>query len=119
MLFLVSDLASFPLSTDEMVTVLSNLLENALEVCVQDGGAQKKSIRVKLLMEPVLATISVQNTSLPVVISHEGEVISTKEKQTEHGYGLKTCKKILLRSDFDFAVQYKNGWFQFTAIKAL
>lgn len=119
MQFLVSDLASFPLSTDEMVTVLANLLDNALEACLRDRGTQKKSIRVKLLMEPALATLSVQNTSMPVVISHKGEVATTKEKQSEHGYGLRTCKKILQRSGFEFAVQYKEGWFQFTAIKAL
>lgn len=119
MQFLVSDLSGFPLSTDEMVTTLANLLDNAIEACLRDSSKQKKSIRVKLLVEPALATISVQNTSLPVVISHEGDMSTTKSNQSEHGYGLKTCKKILQRSGFDFAMQYKDGWFQFTAIKAL
>lgn len=117
--FLVNDLSSFPLSTDEMVTVLANLMDNALEACVRDTSPQRKGIRVKLLMEPSLATLSVQNTSLPVMVSHAGEVSTTKEKKSEHGYGLKTCKKILQRCGFDFATQYKDGWFQFTAIKAL
>lgn len=119
MQFLVSDLSAFPLSADEMVTVLANLLDNALEACTRDGATQKKSIRVKLLMEPSLATLSVQNTSLPVAVSQTGQVPSSKENQAEHGYGLTNCKKILQRSGFDFAVQYKDGWFQFTAIQAL
>ena len=119
MQFLVSDLSSFPLSTDEMVTILANLLDNALEACVRDISQQKKSIRVKLLMEPSLATLSVQNTSLPVTITHEGEIVTTKLKKSEHGYGLKTCRKILQQCGFEFAAQYKDGWFQFTAIKAL
>lgn len=119
MQFLVSDLSSFPLTTDEMVTVLANLLDNALEACVRDSSTQKRSIRVKLLMESALATLSVQNTSLPVIISQNGDVSTSKQKQSEHGYGLRNCKKILRRSGFNFAVRYKDGWFQFTAIKAL
>lgn len=119
MQFLVSDLSGFPLSTDEMVTTLANLLDNALEACTRDCSTQRKSIRVKLLMEPALATLSVQNTSLPVTITREGDVSTTKAQPSEHGYGLKICKKILQRSGFDFAMQYKDGWFQFTAIKAL
>lgn len=119
MQFLVSDLSTFPLSPDEMVTTLANLLDNALEACMRDSSTQKKSVRVKLLMEPALATLSVQNTSLPVMITQTGEVSTTKDRQSEHGYGLRSCKKILQQSGFDFAVQYKDGWFQFTAIKAL
>lgn len=121
--FMVNDLSGFPLSADEMVTVLSNLLDNALEACGRYKAVRNHpmngSIRVKLLMEPALATMSVQNTSVPVTISAEYEIETTKKNCSEHGFGLRNCKKILKHSGFDYAVRYQDGWFQFTAVKAL
>lgn len=123
MQFLLSDLSTFPLTGDELVTVLSNLLDNALEACQKirtEGSIHGTlSIRVKLLMEDALATISVKNTSAPVTVDADGEVETTKKAKNLHGFGLKTCQKILKRSGFDFVVHYQNGWFQFTAMKAL
>lgn len=116
MLFIINDLAKFPLTSDELVTVLSNLLDNALDACLFYPKQKKRIIKVKLLLESNFAMISVINTSLPVNIC-DNDVATSKVNNVEHGYGLKNVKSILYKNDFDLAMHYEDGWFQFTAIK--
>lgn len=118
MQFLINDLSGFPLSTDELVTVLANLLDNALESCLRCSGQETKTIKVKLLLEPALSTISVKNSSLPIDIS-ASDLPTSKPDPDGHGFGLKNVKGILTKNDFDFAISCEAGWFQFTAIKVL
>lgn len=118
MQFIINDLSGFPLSTDELVTALSNLLDNALEACRLYPAEEKRIIKVKLLLEPMLATISVLNTSRPVCLSGD-DIATTKANRGEHGFGLKNIKQIFKKNDFDFAISWEEGWFQYTAIKVL
>lgn len=118
MQFIINDLSAFPLSTDELVTALSNLLDNALEACRHCSAEEKKIIKIKLLHEPTLATISVLNTSLPVCVLGD-DIPTTKKNSEEHGFGLRNIKQILQKNDFDFAICCEDGWFQFTAMKVL
>lgn len=118
MQFLINDLSGFPLSTDELVTVLANLLDNALEACLRCPDQETKTIKVKLLLEPALVTISVKNSSLPVDISAD-DLATAKVDPVGHGFGLKNVKQILAKNEFDVAISYEAGWFQFTAMKVL
>lgn len=118
MQFIINDLSAFPLSTDKLAMVLANLLDNALEACQHCSIEEKKIIKIKLLLEPTLAMISVLNTSLPVSVSGD-DIATTKENSEQHGFGLKNIKQILQKNDFDFAIRCENGWFQFTTMKVL
>ena len=117
MQFQIGDLSRFPLTSDELVTVISNLLDNAIEASAKCEG--KREIRIKLLLEPALATLAVQNTSLPVVLSPAGEVSTSKINSKNHGFGLRNSKKILEKSGFTTAIRYENGSFLVAAIKAM
>lgn len=44
MQFIINDLSAFPLSTDELVTALSNLLDNALEACRHCSEAESVNL---------------------------------------------------------------------------
>ena len=58
--------------------------------------------------------ISILNTSQPVTIIH-GEIPTTKQDATEHGYGLQAVKYILNQLDAEYTFAYNSGWFQFVA----
>lgn len=118
MQFLINDLSGFPLSADELVMVLANLLDNALEACLRCSGQETRTIKVKLLLEPALATVSVKNSSLPIDVT-AADLATEKVDSDGHGYGLKNVKQILTKNDFDYAVFCEAGWFQFTAMKVL
>lgn len=107
----VNDLSSVAIKTNELVVLLSNLLDNAIEACLK--LEQNREIVCSILKEECIY-ISVRNTSAPVEILH-GEIPTTKQETTEHGYGLQAVKYILNRLKAEYTFAYRDGWFQFVA----
>ena len=111
MQFRVNDLSHIWLSASELVVLLSNLLDNAIEACrkLPDG----RYIDCTLLHQENLF-LSIRNTTQPVNITEHG-ITTTKEPAGEHGYGLAGVCRVLDRRRAEYIYDYKNGWFQFTA----
>lgn len=107
----VNDLSAVAIKTNELVVLLSNLLDNAIEACLKFDG--DKEIVCSILKEDSIY-ISIRNTSDPVTIVH-GEIHTTKQNAAEHGYGLPAVKYILKQLDAEYTFDYHNGWFQFVA----
>lgn len=107
----VNDLSAVAIKTNELVVLLSNLLDNAIEACLKFDG--DKEIVCSILKEDSIY-ISIRNTSAPVTIIH-GEISTTKQDSTEHGYGLPAVKYILSQLEAEYTFTYNNGWFQFVA----
>ena len=113
--FSVNDLADFKMPAGDSVVLLSNLLENALEACMKVERAPRIEVQFILNAEDKEVFLSIRNTSLPVTIT-QGQIKSTKQSVCEHGYGLKNVQEILCKYDAEFAFEYKEGWFQFSAL---
>lgn len=107
----VNDLSAVTIKTNELVVLLSNLLDNAIEACLKFDG--DKEIVCSILKEDSIY-ISIRNTSDPVTIAY-GEIRTTKQNAAEHGYGLPAVKYILKQLDAEYTFDYHNGWFQFVA----
>ncbi len=107
----VNDLSSVPYQTDELVVLLSNLLDNAIEACLRIDGQQE--ILCSILEEDGVY-ISIRNTSEPVAIVN-GEIATSKPNAAEHGFGIPAVKYILERLNAEYTFAYKDGWFQFVA----
>ena len=107
----VNHLANIKLSTDELVVLLSNLLDNAIEAC--EKVPEKGMIHCRILLGETLF-LSVRNTSLPVVITN-GNIQTTKSNKKDHGFGLIGIRHILDRHQAEYTYQYQDGWFQFVA----
>ena len=107
----VNDLSAVSVKTNDLVVLLSNLLDNAIEACVKLDG--KREIVCSIVKEDGIY-LSVRNTSAPVTILH-GEIATTKEDAAEHGYGLPAVKYILNRLHGEYTFAYREGWFQFVA----
>ena len=107
----VNDLSSVSIRTNELVVLLSNLLDNAIEACLK--LEQNREIVCNIFKEDNIY-IAIHNTSDPVTIVH-GEILTTKQNTTEHGYGLPAVKYILNHLEAEYTFAYQNGWFQFVA----
>ena len=107
----VNDLSSVSIRTNELVVLLSNLLDNAIEACLK--LEENREIVCNILKEDSIY-IAIRNTSDPVTIIH-GEILTTKQNTTEHGYGLPAVKYILNHLEAEYTFAYHNGWFQFVA----
>jgi hypothetical protein len=107
----VNDLSGLNISTNAIVVLLSNLLDNAIEACqkIEDNRA----IECTILLKDELF-ISVRNTALPVCIVN-GQIETTKTPKAEHGYGLPGVTRVLMQLKAEYAIECSNGWFQFVA----
>lgn len=110
MQFCINDLSSIQLSASELVVLLSNLLDNAIEACRRVDA--ERLIRCTILENDGFF-LSIRNTSLPVRITEHG-IATTKVSASEHGYGLPSVCRILDGLHAEYAYNYEAGWFQFT-----
>lgn len=107
----VNDLSQLSIGTDELVVLLSNLLDNAIEACCR--MEVRRAIQCSILLNGTLF-LSVRNTSNPVTIM--GDTIPTsKTPKEEHGFGLSRIQLILKQLHAEYTFAYENGWFEFVA----
>ena len=77
-----------------MVTILANLLNNAIEAC--ETCEDKKVIKFKFVKEDDMIIIAVKNSFNYDVVYENGEIKSTKTSSVdEHGVGIKNVLKII------------------------
>lgn len=107
----VNNLAAVKLSANELVVLLSNLLDNAIEACERIN--HNRIIDCRIILGDCLY-ISIRNTSLPVVIT-DGIILTSKPTPNEHGFGLIGIRHVLDHCKAEYTYHYDNGWFQFVA----
>lgn len=111
MSFKVNDLTKLTISTDALVVLLSNLLDNAIEACLRLPN--DRAIECTVLLNDTLF-VSIRNTSLPVTITN-GMIETTKKPEQEHGFGLAGVRQVVDQLSGEFAINYSENWFQSVA----
>lgn len=101
--FLCSDLRNIRLKEDEIIILLGNLLDNAIEASMK--CAAEKSIQVRMVQEEKQLVIVVKNTCERPLRMEDGKVVSTKEDSETHGYGLCAVRDIADRYDGSFTLR--------------
>lgn len=87
----VNDLHAVTVKDEDIVVILSNILDNAIEAC---AGLQAGSriIRLKCRLEKGKLEISCQNPVGHAVIPENGGYATSKADREQHGIGLKNVK---------------------------
>lgn len=106
-----NDLSAVNLKMNELVVLLSNLLDNAIEGCAR--CTEDRKLECSMVLEDGLF-LSVRNTS-PAVKIRGKHIPTTKEPKHEHGYGLRTISRILDQHKALYSFRYADGWFEFVA----
>ena len=109
--FQVNDLSQLSIPTDDLVVLLSNLLDNAIEACLR--LPEDRAIACSLVHEEELL-LSIRNTS-PAVQIENGRIETSKEPKAEHGFGLAAVRDILTRLEGEYVMDYSEPWFSFVA----
>lgn len=104
----LDDLADFPLPDDALVVVLTNLLDNAMEACEKVREPERRSILLKMHMQPDAAYLYVENTVEEPVTVRNNRVQTTKGDRLAHGYGLKNVYAMLDRHGAIYAIDYRE-----------
>lgn len=81
-----------PMELSDISVLLGNLLDNACEAAAK---AEKKNIEVRIRREDEYVFISVCNTMVHSVLENNPNLLTTKNEQELHGFGVRNIKKIV------------------------
>ena len=110
----INDLSDIKVSDEDIVTILSNLLDNAIEAAKQ-WNVGKRTVKIKLLSEDDVLTIAVSNTyKTEPMLTEDGYIRTTKNNKEEHGWGIRNIVATLEKYDAEYIIDYKNGEFVFS-----
>ena len=113
-LFYANDLSDLWLEEQDAVSLLSNLLDNAIEACGKLESERK--IWVKLVREKRQFVLSIRNTVSEPVDIQDDAIPTSKEDKRRHGIGLKNVRMILDKYQGMGMMRYEEGCFSYTAV---
>ena len=108
--FVVGEKIIIPISVEEFIIIISNVLDNAVKA---SKDSEKKSITVKLIEEDSLL-FAVKNSVNEEVVIKNNQVINANSG-LEHGYGLKNVSSIMEKYGYYYVIDYNDGWFVFSS----
>lgn len=110
----VNDLSALKIKDEDIVVILSNLLNNALEACER---CEEKRIKLKFVLENGQAVISVKNSMAAEPVVENGKVLTSKTKDTaEHGMGIQNVAEAVEKYGGRYMMDYGQGEFQFSIL---
>ena len=112
--FKVNDLSNLKLNDTDIVVILSNLLNNAIEACEQ--CSDKKVIKLKFVMEEEDIIISVKNTFLKAPVQVSGGFQTTKPEEEEHGIGIRNIVETIEKYSGSYIIQNSGDEFYLSII---
>ncbi|MFI3214743.1 MAG: GHKL domain-containing protein [Eubacteriales bacterium] len=111
---LVDDLSDVCMKNADLVVLLSNLLDNAIEACKQ--VADKKIIKCSFLKDGDGYILTIHNTTKHEDVEVLGVLGTTKKDTFMHGYGLHNIKAMIEQYQYQSAISCKDGWFLVTIL---
>lgn len=110
----VGDLSALKIEEEDIVIILSNLLNNALEACEK---CEEKRIKLKFVLENGQAVISVKNSMAAEPVVENGKMLTSKTKDTpEHGVGIQNVAEAVEKYSGRYMVDYGKDEFQFSIL---
>ncbi len=110
----VNDLSGIWVSEEEIVVLLVNLLDNAIEACGRLTG--DKIIQFKMMLEDGALVLSIRNPVEEEVKIKGNRIPSGKGEAQRHGIGLVNVDSVIRKNGGTSVLRCKDGWFCFSAI---
>lgn len=112
--FYANDLSDLWLEEQDAVSLLSNLLDNAIEACEKLDGERK--IWIKLVREKRQFVLSIRNSVSEPVVIEDNKIRTNKEDNRKHEIGLKNVQMILDKYQGMGMMRYEEGCFSYTVV---
>lgn len=110
--FQVNDLAGIRLKDEDVVIILSNLLNNAMEACEQCEG--EKLIKLKFVKEKEHLIIATANHYKHQLKQVNGQYQTTKEEKELHGFGISNIIAAVEKYEGSYVICTEGLKFKFT-----
>lgn len=111
--FNLNNLSDVWLEEQDLVVLISNLLDNAIEAC---DKSTERMICLKVVLEKSELVLSVKNTFDEPVKIEDDFIHTSKKDKNRHGIGLKNVQMVLDKYDGMRMTRYEEGWFYYTAV---
>lgn len=93
-------------NTYDLVAILNNLLDNAIEAAINSNSP---FVSISTNYTNTYAVITISNSCKNPPITSNNKLITTKENKTKHGIGIKSVKKTLKNYDGDLEWEYNDN----------
>lgn len=110
----VNDLSGLSMHKEDIVSLLVNLLDNAIEAC--EKLDENKLIQFKLTLEEGMLTVSVRNPVKEPVRIEGKRIKTTKKEKSQHGFGMLNINTVVEKNGGTSILKCQDGWFYFSAV---
>ena len=104
----LGDLSAFPLSDEELIVVLSNLLDNAFNACMAVSSFDERKVLLKMRTKEAAGFLYLENRTAHDIEILDNKIVAPKNKSIEHGYGLKNVTAILENINALYVFDYNS-----------
>lgn len=105
----LSDLSTVEIIDDDIVVILSNLLNNAIEAC--EKCDDKRVIKLKFVIEEDEIILAVRNSHTNKIEMRDGQIVTTKSNKSEHGMGIKNIVDVINKYGGEYVIQNRDSEF--------
>ncbi len=109
-----NDLSVMPIRTKDLVLILINVIDNAIEA--SSKCEKERIIKFRIIESEDDIVLSVQNTCINTLKKTEEGLITSKSDKINHGYGLKIVGETLKKYDLEHSISIYDGWFRFSVL---
>lgn len=113
--FKINDLSGIKIKEEDIVVLLANLLNNAIEAC--EKCEEKRVVKLKFMIEDGDVILSVKNTYKQPLIYENNELKTSKaDMPEEHGIGIKNIIRIIEKYHGSYVIQNDGEEFYFSIL---
>ena len=105
------ELQHISIPEEELVIIIGNLLDNAIEAAYKCEEKDRK-IRLKIHNLNEMLLLSIENSISQMPVVKKGIFVSTKEDKDSHGWGIQSVKRIAEHYNGEINFQYDEKYFQ-------
>lgn len=112
--YLCGDLRNIILNEEEIIILLGNLLDNAMEAAAE--CTSQRSVQAQIIQEEKQLVITIKNPCIHGLRAENGSIRSTKTDDETHGYGLPAIQDIVGKYDGVFAIKQEGEYVKATVV---
>jgi len=108
----INDLSAIQMEDQDIVLLLSNLLNNAITACAKCTG--QKLMKLKFFHNKEFVIFAVRNTYQGKIEYKDGMIQTIEEDKQNHGIGIKNMIRVIEKYGGSYVIEHKNGEFFFS-----
>lgn len=92
----------------DLCTILTNLIDNAIEACVKQTKGEAREIHVTIRRVNQFILIRIQNSSSTAPVIRDGALVTSKKDKRLHGWGMKSVQTAVEKYQGVIEYEYEN-----------